>query len=67
MKIAQLKVLARRGESENLEFKASTANLTAGMQTACAFLNSDHGGTIIFGVKDDGAIFCVSAHRADMV
>ena len=33
MKIAQLKALAKRGESENLEFKASTANLNAGMQT----------------------------------
>jgi ATP-dependent DNA helicase RecG len=56
MKVAQLKVLVKRGESENLEFKASTANLNAGMQTACAFLNSDHGGTVIFGVKDDGTV-----------
>jgi ATP-dependent DNA helicase RecG len=56
MTLAQLKALAKRGESESLEFKASTANLNAGMQTACAFLNSEHGGTIIFGIKDNGQI-----------
>jgi ATP-dependent DNA helicase RecG len=56
MTLAQLKALVKRGESENLEFKASTANLNAGMQTACAFLNSEHGGIIIFGVKDNGQI-----------
>jgi ATP-dependent DNA helicase RecG len=26
------------------------------MQAICAFLNSPHGGIIIFGVKDDGQI-----------
>lgn len=26
------------------------------MQTVCAFLNSDHGGTVIFGIKDNGQI-----------
>jgi len=56
MAISQLKTLVKRGESDVLEFKSSTANLTAGMQTVCAFLNSLRGGTIIFGVKDDGQI-----------
>lgn len=56
MKIAQLKSLVRRGESEIVEFKSSTGSLSAGMKTICAFLNSDHGGTVIFGVKDDGKI-----------
>ncbi|HEV2916717.1 MAG TPA: ATP-binding protein [Candidatus Babeliales bacterium] len=56
MKIAQLKSLVHKGESEILEFKNSTGSLSAGMQTVCAFLNSSYGGTIIFGVKDDGAI-----------
>ena len=56
MKLAQLKTLVKQGESENLEFKASTGSLSNGMQTVCAFLNSDHGGTIVFGVKDDGKI-----------
>lgn len=56
MKLAQLKSLVKKGESELLEFKNSTGSLTAGMQTVCAFLNSDTGGTLIFGVKDDGHI-----------
>jgi ATP-dependent DNA helicase RecG len=56
MKIAQLRSLIKRGESERLEFKQSTASLSVGMQTVCAFLNSDHGGTVIFGVTDDGKL-----------
>lgn len=56
MELDQLKLLVKKGESENLEFKATTANLSAGMHTVCAFLNSDTGGIIIFGVKDDGKI-----------
>ncbi|HLB93987.1 MAG TPA: RNA-binding domain-containing protein [Candidatus Babeliales bacterium] len=56
MKIAQLKTLIKHGESEQLEFKTSTANLSSGMQTVCAFLNSTVGGTLIFGVKDNGQI-----------
>ena len=56
MKIAQLKALIKRGESETLEFKTSTSSISNGMQTACAFLNSDHGGTVVFGVKDDGKV-----------
>lgn len=56
MKISQLKALVKRGESEVLEFKTSTGSISTGMQTVCAFLNSDRGGAIIFGVKDDGQI-----------
>lgn len=56
MNIDQLKALIHAGESEILEFKTSTGSLTSAMQTTCAFLNSDHGGTIIFGVTDKGQI-----------
>lgn len=56
MKIAQLKSLAKQGESETLEFKTSTANLSAGMKTVCAFLNSEHGGTVVFGITNKGKI-----------
>jgi ATP-dependent DNA helicase RecG len=56
MTIAQLRTLVKHGESERLEFKKSTASLNTGMQTVCAFLNSDHGGTVIFGVTDDGKL-----------
>src|SRR5579872_6082051 len=53
---AQLNSLVKKGESEQLEFKNSTGNISSGMQTVCAFLNSDRGGTVIFGVKDNGQI-----------
>lgn len=56
MNITQLRTLVRRGESDRVEFKSSTGSLNSGMQTICAFLNSDHGGAVIFGVKDDGKI-----------
>jgi len=56
MNLTQLKTLLEQGESENLEFKSSTGSLNTGMQTVCAFLNSTQGGTLVFGVKDDGQI-----------
>ena len=56
MKLTELKKLVKKGESEQLEFKSSTGGLSDGMQTICAFLNSDKGGTLIFGVSDDGKI-----------
>ena len=52
MNITQLKTLVKKGESETLEFKNSTGSLKAGMQTLCAFLNSDRGGKVIFGVEE---------------
>lgn len=52
----QLKSLVKQGESEVLEFKSSTSTLSETMETICAFLNSDHGGTVLIGVKDDGKI-----------
>ena len=43
------------GESEVLEWKASTGQLSRAGETLCAFLNG-HGGTILFGVNPDGGI-----------
>ena len=63
MKLAQLKALVKKGESERLEFKKSTAGLSAGMQTVCALLNSYHGGVVVFGVEDDWKI--VGQHVTD--
>jgi ATP-dependent DNA helicase RecG len=54
--IKRLKALIKQGESEVLEFKNSTGSIHSGMQMVCAFLNSDHGGTVIFGVKDNGQL-----------
>ena len=56
MKLSQLRVLIKQGESEVLEFKKSTGLLTAAMQTVCAFLNSELGGTVLIGVTDDKKI-----------
>jgi len=52
----QLKAIVKHGESEILEFKTSTGSLDGAMKTVCAFLNSETGGTVIFGVKDNGQI-----------
>lgn len=53
---AQLNALVKKGESDVLEFKKTTGQRSQSMQTACAFLNSDAGGTILFGVMDNGKI-----------
>lgn len=56
MKLSQLKSLIKQGESEVLEFKKSSGLLTTAMQTVCAFLNSEIGGTVLIGVTDDKKI-----------
>jgi predicted HTH transcriptional regulator len=50
----QLSALLKKGEGVALEFKRSTGEIKEGMQTLCAFLNSS-GGTVLFGVRPDGA------------
>ncbi len=56
MKLSQLKALVKQGESEVLEFKKSTGQRSQSMHTVCAFLYSDAGGTVLFGVTDEGEI-----------
>lgn len=59
MTINDIKRLISKDETRTLELKKSTGELNKGMETACAFLNSD-GGWLIFGVspslKIDGQI-----------
>jgi ATP-dependent DNA helicase RecG len=55
MKLEELKNLATKGESENLEFKKSTGQRTEAAKTVCALLNG-LGGFIIFGVSDRGEV-----------
>ncbi|MBI3661151.1 putative DNA binding domain-containing protein [Candidatus Acetothermia bacterium] len=43
------------GESDTLEFKKSTGQLTRAAETLCAFLNAN-GGTVIIGVTPQGKI-----------
>ncbi len=42
-------------ESQNVEFKKTTGQLDAGMETLCAFLNGN-GGMVFFGVSDNGNV-----------
>lgn len=55
MTIDEIKQLTQNLESQHLEFKKTTGQLDAGMETLCAFLNGD-GGTVLFGVSDKGEI-----------
>lgn len=55
MTIDDIKQLAHGLESRQVEFKRTTGQLDAGMETLCAFLNGD-GGTVLFGVSDKGEI-----------
>lgn len=50
MTIQELESLAAEGESETLEFKATTGQRTEAAKTVCAFLNGE-GGTVLFGVN----------------
>ncbi|HHG85034.1 MAG TPA: ATP-binding protein, partial [Bacteroidetes bacterium] len=47
--------IIKTGENEQLEFKKSTASLKEAIISICAFANK-HGGTVVFGVKDDGTV-----------
>ena len=53
MNVKQLQTLIKQGESSDLEFKKSTTQIKAALETVCAFLN-DKGGSILIGVKDNG-------------
>jgi len=55
MNLQQLKKLITAGESENLEFKATTGQRTAAMKAVCGMLNS-LGGFVLFGVTDKGEL-----------
>lgn len=51
----QLQELADAGESERIEFKRTTGQRSAAMETVCGMLNAD-GGWVLFGVSDDGSL-----------
>jgi ATP-dependent DNA helicase RecG len=50
-----LSALIAQGESETLEFKKSTGQLSRAIETLTAFANTK-GGTVVFGVDDNGVI-----------
>lgn len=51
----EVAALAASGESEGLEFKASTGTRREATMTVCAFLNQS-GGEVLFGVTPDGSV-----------
>ena len=55
MELPELQQLVAAGESERLEFKKTTGELHAGMETLCALLNGS-GGNVLFGVTNSGRI-----------
>ena len=55
--------LAASGESETLEFKASTGTRREATMTVCAFLNQD-GGQALFGVTQAGVVVGQAGQRA---
>ena len=51
----QVSALAASGESERLEFKATTGTRREAAMSVCAFLNQG-GGQVLFGVTPDGTV-----------
>lgn len=55
MDVESLQQLVAGGESDRLEFKRTTGELRAAMESLCAFLNGS-GGEVLIGVTDSGKI-----------
>ena len=51
----QVKALAAIGETESLEFKATTGRRREAIATVCAMLNQG-GGHVLFGVSPEGRV-----------
>lgn len=62
MELGELQGIVSKGESETVEFKKSTGQLTRAGETLCAFLNGK-GGRVFFGITPEGQI--VGQHIAD--
>src|SRR5215470_11423724 len=55
MNLRELQQLVARGESAQIEFKATTGQRTEAAKTVCAMLNG-RGGFVFFGVTPEGKI-----------
>jgi ATP-dependent DNA helicase RecG len=55
MGVAEIQRLADSGESETVEFKKSTGQLSRAGETLCAFLNTE-GGQVLIGVTPKGKV-----------
>jgi predicted HTH transcriptional regulator len=60
-----VRALAVAGESETIEFKRSTGQLSGASETLCAFLNA-RGGQVLFGVGPDSQVSGQSVSDATM-
>jgi hypothetical protein len=57
-----VKVLISRGEGQTTEFKSSFAEKREAVESLCAFAHSE-GGTVLFGIGDDGRIIGASVGK----
>ncbi len=55
MQTEEARQLIQQGEGQCVEFKASLSEARVAIETLCAFTHAD-GGTVFFGVRDDGTI-----------
>ena len=55
MNISDVREITEQGESAQIEFKKSTGQRSATMETVCAMLNGG-GEYVLIGVKNDGTI-----------
>ncbi len=55
MNLKELEKLIKDGESENIEFKKTTAQQRQGTKTVCALLNG-LGGWVFYGIDDNGKV-----------
>ncbi|MGN2638788.1 AlbA family DNA-binding domain-containing protein [Nocardia takedensis] len=56
---ATLQQLLAEGEGQSTEFKETTSTAAAAIRSLAAFASQPEGGTVVFGVKNDG-----TPHRA---
>ncbi len=64
MTFDQVTALASIGESEALEFRATTGTRREAAATVCALLNQ-RGGHVLSGVTPDGSVVGQAGQRAD--
>ena len=63
----QIKNIIQRGEGLDLEFKECRNRLNRDVyETVCAFLNR-HGGTLLLGVRDSGAVTGIDPDAVDQI
>lgn len=65
-RLDEIRQIVARGETEQVEFKASTGQRTEAAKAVCGMLNAS-GGFVVFGVRDDGALLGQGDVRAETV